>query len=168
MYALYDSSFTRRRFSQLRPPLRHCTEPDQILRKLSCRSVFPSSNCHGENPRFLDGHGGSTTSSIHHDGSQHVHVQHWMLPLELVNLKTCARFMKNSSTGRNLRDFHHTHSHCVQKASTRCENFQLLPMLSPSAPVVPLVANTDANSLEVRPDVSASKILVCFRAENPC
>ena len=46
----------------------------------------------------------------------------------------------------------------AQKASTRCENFQLLPMLSPSAPVVPLVANTDANSLEVRPDVSASKI----------
>ena len=44
--------------------------------------------------------------------------------------------------------------HCVLKASTWCQNFQLLP----SAPVVPLVANTDANSLEVKPDVSASKI----------
>ena len=41
-------------------------------------------------------------------------------------------------------------------------------MLSPSAPVVPLVANTDANSLEVKPDVSASKYLECFRAESPC
>ena len=48
--------------------------------------------------------------------------------------------------------------HCVPKASTRCANFQLFPMLSPSALDVPLVANTDANSLEVKPDVSASKI----------
>ena len=47
---------------------------------------------------------------------------------------------------------------CVHKASARCENFQLLPMPSPSAPVEPLAANTDANSLEVRPEVSASKI----------
>ena len=48
--------------------------------------------------------------------------------------------------------------HCALKASTRCENFQLLPMLSPSALVVPLVGNTDANALEVKPDVPASKI----------
>ena len=48
--------------------------------------------------------------------------------------------------------------HCVPKAPARCGNFQLLPMLSPSAPVVPLVANTDENLLEDKPDVSASKI----------
>ena len=39
--------------------------------------------------------------------------------------------------------------------------------LSPSAPVVPLVANTDANSLEVRPYVSASKIPRMFSCRNP-
>ena len=56
--------------------------------------------------------------------------------------------------------------HCVLKASARCENFQLQDVkisnccqcFHPSAPVVPLVANTEANSLEVKPDVSASKI----------
>ena len=37
-----------------------------------------------------------------------------------------------------------------------------------SAPVVPLVANTDASSLEVKPDVSTSKIPRMFRAESPC
>ena len=43
----------------------------------------------------------STTSSIHHDVSQHVQVQR-MLPLKLVNLKTCAPFMKNSSSNLAL------------------------------------------------------------------
>ena len=50
----------------------------------------------------LCSHGSCTTSSIHHDGSQHVQVQHRMLPLELVNLKTCAWFMMNSSSYRML------------------------------------------------------------------
>ena len=48
--------------------------------------------------------------------------------------------------------------HCILKVSARCASFQLLPMISPSALVVPLVANTDANSLEVESEVSASKI----------
>ena len=38
--------------------------------------------------------------------------------------------------------------HCVLKAPARCEHVQLLPMLSPSALVVSLVANTDAKYLE--------------------
>ena len=41
-------------------------------------------------------------SNIHHDGSQHVQTQHKMLPLKLINLKTCAWFMKNSSSHRAL------------------------------------------------------------------
>ena len=39
--------------------------------------------------------------SIHHDVSQHLQVQR-MLPLKLTNLKTCVRFMKNSSSSRTL------------------------------------------------------------------
>ena len=48
----------------------------------------------------VDCHGSSTTSSIHHEGSQHVQVQHRMFPFKLDNLKTCAWFMKNSSSTR--------------------------------------------------------------------
>ena len=48
----------------------------------------------------LDCHRGGTTSSIHHDCSQHVQAQHKMPTLELINLKTSARFMKNSSSKR--------------------------------------------------------------------
>ena len=42
-------------------------------------------------------HGNGTTSSIHHDYSQHVKVQHKRLPLELIKLKTRVQFMKNSN-----------------------------------------------------------------------
>ena len=67
--------------------------------------------------------------------------------------------------GGSLPEPHHPTA--VLKASTRCVHVQQLPILSPSAHVVPLVANTDANSLEVKPEVSASKYLECPRAENP-
>ena len=53
-------------------------------------------------------------------------------------------------------------SHCVLKTSARRANLHQLPTRSPSALVVPLVANTVANSLEVRLDVSANKMLRMF------
>ena len=55
---------------------------------------------------------------------------------------------------------------CVLKASTKCDYFQLLPVPSPSVPVVPLVVNADVNSLEVRPDVSANKMLRISSVQN--
>ena len=61
---------------------------------LTCHVAQSIFNVHDS----VDGHGGSTTSSIHHDGSQHVQIQHLMSPLKLINLKTCAKFMKISSS----------------------------------------------------------------------
>ena len=40
--------------SQLRPPIQHCTEPDQDLRKLFCLSVFFSTTTASENVSSAD------------------------------------------------------------------------------------------------------------------
>ena len=103
----------------------------------------------------------------------HLHTQQSVDPCHSIKLHfQCERQPRRVQTGQNyqlllasLAASAASH-HCVQKASTKCENFQLLPMFSPSAPVVPLVANTDANSLEVRPDVSASKIPRMFSCQS--
>ena len=139
--------------------------------------------CH---PTHHHSHQRTSQRLLRNGDRHHLHTQQFVDPCHSMKLHfQCEPQHRRVQTGQNYQLLlqqlqiawpshlllpvqHHT---TVQKASTRCENFQLLPMLSPSAPVVPLVANTDANSPEVRPDifshqntsnVCVQKILVDF------